>query len=81
MQEVTGKIAEGFDLDGNPKTGFTSPRGEKGIDNNLYRVMGCNMSYRGVPYRAYLSIRGNDKMLEGLYTMVMRLSGNQGPDE
>jgi hypothetical protein len=78
-QEVTGKIAEGFDLDRNPKTGFTSPGGEMGIDNNLYRVMGCNMSYRGVPYTAYLSTRATDKMLEGLYTIVVRVSGNKDP--
>jgi hypothetical protein len=78
-QEVTGKIAEGFDLDHNPQTGFLSPEGQKGIDNNLYRVMGCNMSYRGVPYSAYLSTRGNDKMLEGLFTIVIRVSGNKDP--
>ena len=78
-QQVTGSVAEGFDLDHNVKTGFTSPDGKKGIDNNLYRVMGCNMSYRGVPYSAYLSIRGNDKMLEGLYTIVVRVSGNKDP--
>ena len=78
-QEVSGKIAEGFDLDHNAKTGFISPDGEKGIDNNLYRVMGCNMSYRGKPHSAYLSIRGDDKMLEGLYTIVVRVSGNKDP--
>jgi hypothetical protein len=76
-QQVTGTVAEGFDLDHNPNTGFTGPDGKKGIDNNLYRVMGCNMSYRGVPYSAYLSIRGNDKMLEGLYTIVLRVSGKR----
>jgi len=80
MNEVTGKIAEGFDLDGNAKTGgFTSPRGERGIDNAFYRAWGCLMSYRGTPYHAYLSERANDKMLDGLYTMVIRLSGNQDP--
>jgi hypothetical protein len=79
VQEVTGKIAEGFDLDHNPNTGFLSPEGRKGIDNNLYRVMGCNMSYRGVPYTAYLSTRGNDKMLEGLFTIVVRITGNADP--
>jgi len=78
-REVTGKIAEGFDLDHDPKTGFLSPDGQKGVDNNLYRVMGCNMSYRGVPYTAYLSTRGNDKMLEGLFTIVVRISGNKDP--
>ncbi len=41
--------------------------------------MGCHLSYRGEPFKAYLSNRGNDKMLDGLYTMVVRISGNQDP--
>src|SRR5690349_22526306 len=80
MQQVTGKIAEGFDLDGNLQSGgFISPGGERGIDNAFYRAWGCIMSYRGTPYHAYLSQRANDKMLDGLYTMVVRLSGNGDP--
>jgi hypothetical protein len=42
-----GRISYGVNLDG--KVGdadFTSPEGEKGIDNNLYRVMGCARIYR-----------------------------------
>ena len=80
MQQVTGRIAEGFDLDGNANSGgFTSPSGERGIDNAFYRAWGCIMSYRGTPYHAYLSQRANDKMLDGLYTMVIRVSGNSDP--
>jgi hypothetical protein len=80
MPVVTGKIAEGFNLDGNVKTGgFASPDGEKGIDNAFYRAVGCIGSYRGVPYTAAMSVRSNDKMLEGMYTMVIRLSGNKDP--
>lgn len=80
MQQVTGKIAEGFDLDRNTDSGgFISPGGERGIDNAFYRAWGCIMSYRGTPYHAYLSQRANDKMLDGLYTMVVRLSGNADP--
>jgi hypothetical protein len=80
MQQVTGRIAEGFDLDGNANSGgFTSPDGERGIDNAFYRAWGCIMSYRGTPYHAYLSQRANDKMLDGLYTMVIRVSGNSDP--
>ncbi len=80
FQQVTGKIAEGFDLDHNAKTGgFSSPDGQHGIDNAFYRVMGCGLSYRGVAYQGYLSNRGNDKMLDGLYTMVVRISGSQNP--
>ena len=80
MQQVTGKIAEGFNLDGKADTGgFTSPSGERGIDNAFYRAWGCIMSYRGTPWHAYLSERANDKMLDGLYTMVIRVSGNADP--
>jgi hypothetical protein len=80
MQQVTGKIAIGFNLDNKAGTGgFTSPSGERGIDNAFYRAFGCAMSYRGEPYHAYLSQRANDKMLEGLYTFVIRVSGNQDP--
>ena len=76
MQQVTGKIAEGFNLDGNAKTGgFTSPSGERGVDNAFYRAWGCIMSFRGTAYHAYLSQRANDKMVDGLYTMVIRVSG------
>jgi hypothetical protein len=80
MQQVTGKIAEGFDLDGNTKTGgFVSPTGRQGIDNAYYRAAGCTMSYRGTPYHAYLSMRGIDKMQEGLFTIVIRMSGAKDP--
>ena len=46
--EVTGNIALGLNLDGKvgPKD-FTSPMGEKGIDNAFYRVTGCNSQFRG----------------------------------
>jgi hypothetical protein len=46
--DATGKIAPGMNLDG--KVGpndFTSPSGERGIDNQLYRVLGCSRFYRG----------------------------------
>jgi hypothetical protein len=80
MQQVTGRIAEGFNLDGNANTGgFSDVNGERGIDNALYRAWGCIMSYRGTPYHAYLSQRANDKMLDGLYTFVIRVSGNADP--
>ena len=80
MRQVTGKIAEGFDLDGNSRSGgFISPTGERGVDNAFYRAWGCIMSFRGTPWHAYLSQRANDKMLDGLYTMVIRISGNKDP--
>lgn len=46
--ETHGTTALGLNLDG--KIGpqdFTSPDGEKGIDNAFYRVTGCNTGFRG----------------------------------
>ncbi|HET7085630.1 MAG TPA: hypothetical protein VFI23_12715 [Rhizomicrobium sp.] len=77
--EVNSRIGDGFNLDG--KTGprdFVSPEGEKGIDNNLYRAWGCDLPWRGNG-NATLDMRANDKMQEGLYTMVVRVSGSQDP--
>ena len=47
IYEVEGTIGEGIDLDGKAKTGFTSPKGEKGIDNEFYRALGCWKTFRG----------------------------------
>src|ERR1700733_9202387 len=76
--EVTGKIADGLDLDNNPRTGFTGPNGQKGIDNNLYRAWGCDAPWRGNG-DATLDLRADDKMQDGLYTMVIRVSGKKDP--
>jgi hypothetical protein len=48
FKEPQGGIAIGLNLDG--KVGpndFTSPDGEKGIDNQMYRVIGCIVGWRG----------------------------------
>jgi hypothetical protein len=77
--EVVSRIGEGFNLDGKIKPNdFVSPEGEKGIDNELYRAWGCDAPWRGNGI-ATLVLRSNDKMLEGLYTVVIRMSGNQDP--
>jgi hypothetical protein len=77
--EVTSRIGDGFNLDGKIKpTDFVSPDGEKGIDNNLYRAWGCDAPWRGNS-NATLDLRANDKMQDGLYTMVIRVSGSQDP--
>jgi hypothetical protein len=50
FSEAGGPIALGMNLDG--KDGphdFTSPDGQKGIDNQLYRALGCIYSYRSGP--------------------------------
>lgn len=78
--QVTSRIGEGFNLDGKIKAGdFVSPDGEKGVDNQLYRSWGCDAPWRGDKGNGTLVLRSNDKMLEGLYTIVLRISGNQDP--
>ena len=78
--QVTSRIGEGFNLDGQIKPAdFVSPDGEKGIDNQLYRAWGCDSPWRGANGNGTLVLRSNDKMLEGLYTIVIRLSGKQDP--
>lgn len=53
--QVRGKISKGLNLDG--KVGdedFTSPEGEKGIDNQLYRAIGCLAGYNNSqPYMTF----------------------------
>lgn len=48
FKEAQGTIAIGMNLDGKigPKD-FTSPEGEKGVDNQLFRVIGCVDGWRG----------------------------------
>lgn len=74
LPAVTGTIAEGFDLDGKASTGFSA-----GIDNGLYRALGCLMAFRGPAGQGTLSARANERMQAGLFTMLIRLSGNQSP--
>jgi len=48
FSEAKGKTAVGLNLDG--KVGpndFTSPDGDKGVDNQLFRVFGCEAHFRG----------------------------------
>jgi hypothetical protein len=77
--QVTSRIGDGFNLDGKiSKADFVNPDGEKGIDNNLYRAWGCDAPWRGNG-NATLDLRANDKMQDGLYTMVIRVWGNADP--
>jgi hypothetical protein len=77
--EVTGRIGDGLNLDGKIKaTDFISPEGERGIDNALYRAWGCDAPFRN-PASGTLDLRENTQMQEGLYTVVIRISGNQDP--
>jgi hypothetical protein len=74
---VTGKIAEGFDLDDNASTGgFHTPDGKvKGIDNAFYRAMGCWKNFRGPERMSYNAINRNDEMREGKWTVAIVVHG------
>lgn len=72
---VSGKIGEGFDLDGNPRTGFTSPDGKPGIDNNFYKALGCWKTYRGPPRLSSGALSQNDSMRDGGWTVVIVAHG------
>ena len=76
---VTGKIGEGLDLDGDASTGFISPDGKPGIDNQFYRSLGCWKNYRGPPRMAYGALSRNDEMREGRWAVLIVLSG-EGDD-
>jgi hypothetical protein len=48
FHEAQGKISYGLNLDGKiGSNDFTSPKGEKGIDNQMFRALGCIAAYRG----------------------------------
>jgi hypothetical protein len=77
--EVTGKVGEGFDLDNNPATGFTSPTGEKGVDNGFYKASGCVWRWRGMTRLGGDALIHNEAMRDGRWTTVVVLSG-EGAD-
>ncbi len=78
LAQVSGRVAEGFDLDGNAQTGgFVSADGARGLDNGLYRALGCLSAFRGP--QAPLSARANERLRDGLQTILIRLSGNASP--
>jgi hypothetical protein len=72
---VSGTIGEGIDLDGDARTGFTSPTGERGIDNNFYKTLGCWKTYRGPPRLSSGALQFNDSMRNGGWTTVIVVSG------
>lgn len=76
---VSGKIGEGLDLDGDASNGFISPEGETGVDNEFYRTIGCWKYFRGPPRQAVNGQSRNDEMREGLWTVVVVVSG-EGAD-
>ena len=81
MRTVQSKRSWGLDLDaggGDSCThdDFTSPTGERGIDNQEYRVMGCTLEWRGVDGVAGDQAVGMAQFhASGQWTQVLLLSG------
>lgn len=76
---TTSAIAEGFNLDGDETTGYTSPVGVKGVDNAFYTVGGCVGYWRG-PQRGSDGFKySNEDMHNGDFTIVLTLSGEGAP--
>jgi hypothetical protein len=70
FHEARGPTAYGMNLDG--KVGpndFTSPDGEKGVDNQLYRVLGCIRNYR--PPEGAIQGFDNDEVTKDVYNRIL----------
>ena len=72
---VSGKIAEGINLDGDTRTGLTSPTGDQGIDNAFYTTLGCWKTYRAPPRLSSGALQFNDSMRNGGWTTLIVVSG------
>lgn len=73
--EVEGKYSYGLNLDGRvDPNDFTHPDGEKGIDNEVYRAVGCIIGFRGPDGVEY--IFQNKAIADERYNrMMFELSG------
>lgn len=81
---VQGKISYGLNLDDNKNDDpylcahekFTSPTGETGIDNQAYRALGCERTWRGPDGKIGDIFPGfKGQLATGEYTIVMILRG------
>ena len=75
FNEAQGPTSYGVNLDGKVGPGdFTSPEGEKGVDNNLYKVLGCIRNYR--PPEGAIQGFDNDEVTKDVYNrLVIEISG------
>jgi hypothetical protein len=77
FKEAQGPTAYGLNLDG--KVGaqdFISPAGDHGIDNQLYRVLGCIRNYR--PPEGAIQGFDNDEVTKDVYNrLIIELSDVQ----
>lgn len=83
LRTIKGKVAYGFDLDGRsdgkatPKScahdNFVSVRGERGVDNQMYRLLGCHYGWRR---NGVLDTFGNEERRNsGRGVILMEISG------
>jgi hypothetical protein len=83
LRTVKGKVAYGFDLDGRsdgkatPKScaheNFVSVRGERGVDNQMYRLLGCHYGWRR---NGVLDTFGNEERRNsGRGVILMEITG------
>ncbi len=77
--KVEGKIAYGFDLDGDPSTGFTGVDGTPGVDNEFYKVSGCIGYYRGKQRDSGGFKYANESMHNGSFTLLLVFKGAEDP--
>jgi hypothetical protein len=86
LKTVKGAHAIGLNLDGDDKGAasrdtcahddFVSPEGEKGIDNQEYRVMGCTMNMRGADgQQSEYDVGTRQFIASGEWTQVILLRG------
>lgn len=84
LHEPQSPIALGIDLDGDDGSGspppgirkhrnYVSPDGRTGIDNQLYRVMGCIPGFRGK--KGYRNQTDNARRADGNITTLVEISG------
>jgi hypothetical protein len=86
MKTVQGKISYGENLDGTQDGAatastcghekFAGPNGEKAIDNQLFRVLGCT---GGFGPQGWFRIYASQQMRDGDRTILVQLSGVEDP--
>jgi hypothetical protein len=83
LRTVQSKRAVGLDLDGDGKAQscdhqeFVSPQGERGVDNQAYRALGCKLHWRGPDGTGGDTVRGGTRsqFASGEWTQVLLLRG------
>ena len=58
---------------------FTGVDGTQGVDNQLYRVLGCSKGHRGQGHAGFITNYLNERMREGMVTYVIEVTGVRDP--